>query len=105
VPRLAASLLRRQARLPRATGLLPLLGIRQNDTNRGNLHIAISMRMHDCLTAAVASPVERGLQVKADPMSSVSRRNMLAAAAAWPLQTQSPPRSVGHKSKDPFDDR
>jgi hypothetical protein len=68
-----------QARLPRATCLLPVLGIRQNDTNRSNPHKAISTRMHDCLRTAVASPAERGLQAKADAMNSVSRRNMLAA--------------------------
>ena len=29
--------------------------------------------MHDCLRTAVPAPAERGLQVKADPMNSVSR--------------------------------
>jgi len=61
---------------------LPVL-IRQNDTSRSNPDQAISMRMHDCLRTAVASPAERGLQVKADLMNLVSRRNLLAAAASW----------------------
>jgi hypothetical protein len=39
------------------------------DTNRSNPHKAISMRKR----TAVASAAEPGLQVKADPMNSVSR--------------------------------
>jgi hypothetical protein len=39
------------------------------DTNRSNPHKAISVRMR----TAVASAAEPGLQVKADPMNSVSR--------------------------------
>src|SRR6202035_4972511 len=39
------------------------------DTNRSNPHKPISMRMR----TAVASAAEPGLQVKADPMNSVSR--------------------------------
>jgi hypothetical protein len=99
----------------------PLLGIRQNDTNRSNPHKAISMRMHDCLRTAVASSAERGLQVKADPMNSVSRRSMLAEAASWPLvvrvELSGEAGLAGkdtntitavrrrYKSKGPFDDR